>query len=59
MELIEIVVIAACVIIVGGVIITSLINKKKGKTSCDCDCSKCTGCACSKNIDNKQEGANK
>jgi len=48
MTLIEILVIIGCVVIVGGVIITSIINKKKGKTSCGCgcaDCSKCSHCA--------------
>ncbi len=45
MKLIEIVVIMACVLIVGGVIASSIINKKKGKTSCGCDCSGCKGCA--------------
>ena len=41
MQPIEIIVIIACVLIVGGVIVTSIINKKKGKTSCGCDCSNC------------------
>ena len=45
MELIEIIVIIACVLIVGGVITSSIVNKKKGKTSCGCDCSKCKGCS--------------
>lgn len=44
MEPIEIIVIIACVLIVGGVLITSIINKKKGKTSCGCDCSTCSSC---------------
>lgn len=45
---IEIIVIIGCVLIVGGVIITSIINKKKGKSSCGCgcaDCSKCSHCS--------------
>ena len=44
---IEIIVIIGCVLIVGGVITTSIINKKKGKTTCGCcsDCSKCKCCS--------------
>ena len=42
MEFIEIVVIIACILIVGGVIIKSIIDKKKGKTSCGCNCSSCS-----------------
>ena len=50
MEPIEIIVIIACVLIVGGVLITSIINKKKGKSSCGCDCSTCSSsCKYSKN----------
>ena len=47
MTLFEILVIIACVLIVGGVIALTIINKKKGKSSCGCDCSKCT-CGCNK-----------
>ncbi len=59
MQPIEVIVIIACVLIVGGVIATSIINKKKGKTSCGCDCSKCSGCSRSKSATNKEENANK
>ena len=45
MTLIEILVIIACVLIVGGVILSTIINKKKGKTSCGCDCAHCSGCS--------------
>ena len=51
MTLIEILVIVGCVLVVGGVIISSIINKKKGKTSCGCgctDCSKCSSCTSKK-----------
>ena len=34
MKLLEIAVIVACVLIVGGVIVTSVIKRKKGKTGC-------------------------
>ena len=44
MQLIEILVIIACVLIVGGVTITSIINRKKGKSSCGCNCANCVGC---------------
>ena len=57
MSLIEIIVIVACVLIVGGVIVTSIINKKKGKTSCGCDCAHCSGCNLKK--DNKEKSTNK
>ena len=46
---IEIIVIIACVLIVAGVIIREIINKKKGKTCCGCDCLKCQRtCSCNK-----------
>jgi len=45
MTLIEILVIVACSLIVLGVIVLTIINKKKGKTSCGCDCANCAGCA--------------
>ncbi len=41
----EILLIVACVAIVVSVIVTSIINKKKGKTSCGCDCSSCSYCS--------------
>lgn len=44
MEPIEIIVIIVCSLIVLGVVIMALINKKKGKTSCGCDCANCKGC---------------
>ena len=59
MQPIEIIVIVACVLIVGGVIVTSIVNKMKGKTSCGCDCSKCSGCSTCKNVNKKEDTANK
>ena len=54
MEPIEIIVIIACVLIVGGVIAKGIINKKKGKSSCGCDCGSCrSNCHCHDKIDNK------
>lgn len=44
MQPIEIIVIIACVLIVGGVIAKAIIDNKRGKTSCGCDCSKCSSC---------------
>lgn len=40
----EILLILACSAIVIGVITTSIIRKKQGKTSCDGDCGCCSGC---------------
>lgn len=40
----EIILICACVAIVVGVVITSAIRKKQGKTCCG-DCSKCCSCS--------------
>ncbi len=39
----EIILIIACSLIVVGVIITSVINRKKGKTCCG-DCLMCSSC---------------
>lgn len=44
MSVIEIVVIIACAVFVGFVIVKSIINRKKGKTCCS-DCSHCNGCS--------------
>ena len=57
MSLIEIIVIIASVLVVGGVITMAIINKKKGKSSCGCDCSSCSSCcSCkSKNKENTSE----
>lgn len=41
----EIILIVACSVLVVSVIVTSIIRKKKGKTSCGCDCSSCSGCS--------------
>lgn len=44
----EILLIIGCAVIVAGVIITAVIRKKQGKSSCDCGCG-CCGCtACHK-----------
>lgn len=53
MEPIEIIVIIASALIVGGVIIKSIINKKNGKTSCGCDCAHCKGCQSKNQSNNK------
>ncbi len=48
MGALEIIVIIACVLIVIGVIIKSVLDKKKGKTCCDC--SSCAyKCKCHEN----------
>lgn len=58
MKPIEIITIVACVAIVLGVIIASIVRKVKGKPSLGCDCAGCAhakecngNCACSGNID--------
>lgn len=48
MTLLEILVIIGCCLIVGGVITISIINKRKGKTSCGCDCANCSSCSACK-----------
>lgn len=54
MGLPEIILIIACAAIVAGVAVTAYVNKKKGKSSCDCgcDCSHCNAC---KNVRDKKE----
>ena len=47
----EILVIVLSVLIVVGVIVKSVIDKKRGKSPCGCDCSKCS-CGCSSKINN-------
>ena len=59
MTLIEILVIIACVLIVGGVILSTILNKKKGKTSCGCDCAHCSGCSSIKKKTEDDSLANK
>lgn len=44
MNAIDYIIIIGCVAFVIGVIIMSINNKKKGKTSCGCDCAHCSGC---------------
>ena len=52
MGLLEILLIIGCAAIVIGVIITSIIRKKQGKSSCDCgcDCCACSRCSGKSNI---------
>lgn len=45
---VDIVIISLCVIMVVGVTALSIINKKKGKTSCGCNCATCKGCSSQK-----------
>ncbi len=42
---IDIVIISLCFITVVGVTYLSVSNKKKGKSSCGCDCANCKGCS--------------
>ena len=45
MSPIDIIVIIGCTLLGVYVIITSIKNKKKGKTGCGCNCASCSGCA--------------
>ncbi len=45
----EIALIAACVAVVGGVVTSTIIKKKKGKGSCGGDCG-CCSCGCSSQV---------
>lgn len=56
MQLIEILVIIACVLIVAGVTVSVIINKKKGKSTCGCDCANCSGCSARK-VGTKKENS--
>lgn len=47
MGVLEILLIIFCAAIVIGVIITSVIRKKQGKSSCDCGCNCCHNEHCS------------
>lgn len=45
MEAIEIVAIVLSVLIVGGVLVSAIVRRAKGKTGCNCgDCHGCSGC---------------
>lgn len=43
MKPIEIIILAVVILIFIVTILTAIIRKKKGKTSCGCDCSSCYG----------------
>ncbi len=45
LSLIDILVIIGCVLLGAYVIISSIKNKKKGKSGCGCNCASCSGCA--------------
>ncbi len=45
MSAVEIVVIVLAAAFVVGVIALSIVRKKQGKSSCGCDCSRCSGCS--------------
>ena len=47
------------ILLLCSVIISSIINKKKGKTSCGCDCSKCSRCLSCKENKNDKDNTNK
>lgn len=43
MSAMDIIIIIGCAFAVVGAIITTILNKKRGKTSCGCDCANCSG----------------
>ena len=45
MSVIDWIILIGAIVTVALVIIVALINKKKGKTSCGCDCANCKGCS--------------
>ncbi len=55
--MIDILIAVGAAAIVVAVIVTSIINKKKGKSSCGCDCSSCLkNCSCKKEeIENEEK----
>ncbi len=51
----EILLIIGCVAIVVGVIVSRIVAKKKGKSSCDCGCSDCSACKMCQQYKEKDE----
>ena len=51
----QVLLIVSCVAIVGGVILSRIIARKKGKPSCDCGCSDCAACRCCKEAKEKEK----
>ena len=56
---VDVVIILIAVVAVVGTIVLGMFNKKKGKTSCGCDCSKCSGCSSCNIKDKNKDTANK
>ncbi len=44
MSAMDIIIIIGCALAVIGAIVSTILNKKRGKTSCGCDCANCSGC---------------
>lgn len=51
----EIILIALCAAVVIGVIVTAIIRKKQGKSSCGGDCGCCGGCSACKNVHKEEK----
>lgn len=51
----EIILIALCAAVVIGVIVTAVIRKKQGKSSCGGDCGCCGGCSACKNVHKEEK----
>ncbi len=45
MKAIDIIIILSCLALGIYIVISTIMNKKKGKASCGCDCSNCDKCA--------------
>jgi len=54
MGVLEIALIVGCVAIVAGVVVSRIVRKKKGISTCDCGCSDCASCACCAEAKRKQ-----
>ena len=54
--LVDILIGVGAALFVGLMIVRSILNKKKGKSSCGCDCSSCSGsCAYREKLKEKQD----
>ncbi|MBQ9370352.1 MAG: hypothetical protein IJU10_04680 [Clostridia bacterium] len=60
MGVLEIALIVGCVAIVTGVVVSRIVRKKRGGTTCDCgcDCAHCAGCARSAEREGDSKGIN-
>ena len=52
---IDILIISLCVLAVIGAVALSIINKKKGKSSCGCNCANCSCCTSKNSCKTKEQ----